>query len=155
MLYKSHKIKTMVKVKMRKMEAIFLLVMISIAMSKSSVIACGSPYCRPPVYKPPTVPSPNVPYNPPGGGKCPIDALKLGACVDLLNHLVHIGIGDPVINKCCPLIQGVAELEAALCLCTIIRAKLLNLNILLPLALQLFVQCGLTPPPGFTCPPLT
>ncbi|GLJ25678.1 hypothetical protein SUGI_0491980 [Cryptomeria japonica] len=80
----------MVKVKMRKMEAIFLLVMISIAMSKSSVIACGSPYCRPPVYKPPTVPSPNVPYNPPGGGKCPIDALKLGACVDLLNHLVHI-----------------------------------------------------------------
>eukprot|EP01018_Ginkgo_biloba_P036803 Gb_33165 [translate_table: standard] len=95
----------------------------------------------------------------PGGGtpgtSCPINALKLGACVDVLGGLIHIGLGDPVVNQCCPLLQGVLALEAALCLCTTIRLKLLNLNIILPLALELFVQCGVIPPPGFTCPPLS
>ncbi|GLJ24721.1 hypothetical protein SUGI_0472700 [Cryptomeria japonica] len=88
----------------------------------------------------------------PTTGKCPLDALKLGACVDVLSGLVHIGIGDPIVNQCCPVIEGVLALEAALCLCTTIRAKLLNLNILVPLALQLIAACGMTPPPGFKCP---
>ncbi|GLJ25677.1 hypothetical protein SUGI_0491970 [Cryptomeria japonica] len=104
----------------------------------------------------PKVPGHGMPGKPgsstPGSGSCPIDALKLGACVDLLGGLVHVGAGDPVVNKCCPLLKGIAELEAALCLCTTIRAKLLNLNIILPLALELFVQCEMTPPAGFTCP---
>lgn len=88
--------------------------------------------------------------SPPGGGSgggsssCPLDALKLGACVDLLGGLVHLGIGDPVVNQCCPLIQGVAELEAALCLCTTIRLKLLNVNVILQVALDLFVHVGTT-----------
>ncbi|GLJ25604.1 hypothetical protein SUGI_0490480 [Cryptomeria japonica] len=85
-------------------------------------------------------------------GKCPLDALKLGACVDVLSGLVHVGIGDPVVNQCCPVIQGVLGLEAALCLCTTIRAKLLNLNILLPVALELIIGCGKTVPKGFKCP---
>jgi len=89
-----------------------------------------------------------------GGSSCPLDALKLGACVDLLEGLVHAVIRDPVVNQCCPLIEGVAALEAALCLCTTICLKLLDVNVILPLALEIFVQCGLTPPPGFTCPPL-
>ncbi|XP_057833252.1 36.4 kDa proline-rich protein-like [Cryptomeria japonica] len=85
---------------------------------------------------------------------CPLNALKLGACVDVLGGLVNATIGDPAVNKCCPVLQGVLEIEVALCLCTTIRAKVLNLNIILPIALELFVQCGLTPPPGFKCPPL-
>ncbi|PIM99373.1 hypothetical protein CDL12_28132 [Handroanthus impetiginosus] len=109
----------------------------------------------PPVTVPPVL-------NPPKGGKapctppaapatCPIDTLKLGACVDLLGGLVHIGLGDPAANECCPIISGLVELEAAVCLCTTLKIKALNLNIYVPLALQLLVTCGKTPPPGYTC----
>ncbi|OVA11033.1 Bifunctional inhibitor/plant lipid transfer protein/seed storage helical domain [Macleaya cordata] len=85
---------------------------------------------------------------------CPIDALKLGLCVDVLGGLVHIGLGDPIENQCCPVLQGLLELEAAICLCTTLRLKLLNLNIFIPLALQVLITCGKSPPPGFVCPPL-
>ncbi|XP_057833244.2 36.4 kDa proline-rich protein [Cryptomeria japonica] len=99
--------------------------------------------------------SPPPPASSPSSGNCPLNALKLGACVDVLGGLVNATIGDPAVNKCCPFLQGVLEIEAALCLCTTIRLKLLNLNIILPIALELFVQCGLTPPAGFRCPPLS
>ncbi|XP_016199396.2 LOW QUALITY PROTEIN: 36.4 kDa proline-rich protein [Arachis ipaensis] len=130
------------------------------------------PVIVPPVTVPPvTVPPVTVPgvTNPPstgGGGKkqpcpspktpaqatCPIDTLKLGACVDLLGGLVHVGVGDPAVNQCCPVLQGLVELEAAACLCTTLKVKLLNLNIYVPLALQLLVACGKTPPPGTPAP---
>ncbi|XP_054808311.1 36.4 kDa proline-rich protein [Prosopis cineraria] len=106
------------------------------------------------VYPPPTAPSPPYWGVPPPQVRCPIDALKLGLCLDVLQGLVHVGIGNPIENICCPVIQGLLELEAAICLCTVIRLKLLNLNIYLPLALQVLATCGLTPPPGFVCPPL-
>ncbi|KAH7863896.1 hypothetical protein Vadar_023157 [Vaccinium darrowii] len=130
------------------------------------------PIINPPGGSPPYPPYRGPPGGPPGGGggggggpgisppppptqpKCPINALKLGLCVDVLGGLVHIGIGDPIENVCCPVLKGLLELEAAICLCTILRIKLLNLNIFLPLALQLLATCGLTPPPGFVCPPL-
>ncbi|KAM7259113.1 hypothetical protein ACFE04_014854 [Oxalis oulophora] len=134
----------------------------------------GSGSYTPPVIIPPVIPPPVVlpppttypPYtpSPPSGGgvpfppitqpTCPIDALKLGLCVDVLGGLVHIGLGDPVQNVCCPVLGGLLELEAAVCLCTTIRIKLLNLNIFIPLALQALITCGKTPPPGFVCPPL-
>ncbi|KAK8501326.1 hypothetical protein V6N13_027025 [Hibiscus sabdariffa] len=115
----------------------------------------------PPIGKPP-IDLPPVTTKPPSGkGKpcpsppskdtCPIDTLKLGACVDLLGGLVHIGLGDPVVNQCCPVLAGLAELEAAVCLCTTLKLKVLNLKIYVPLALQLLVTCGKTPPPGYTC----
>merc|ERR1711915_144846 len=112
--------------KMEKAAAMLFIFMISAATTMPMlVLSCDSP----PAATPPTVPGSGS--SPPGGGSgggstsCPLDALKLGACVDLLGGLVHLGIGDPVVNQCCPLIQGVAELEAALCLCTTIRLKLL------------------------------
>ncbi|CAI0470037.1 unnamed protein product, partial [Linum tenue] len=82
---------------------------------------------------------------------CPIDVLKLGACVDLLGGIVHIGLGDPVVNKCCPVLAGLVEVEAAVCLCTTLKIKALNLNIYVPLALELLITCGKSPPPGYTC----
>ncbi|PIA25259.1 hypothetical protein AQUCO_12000006v1 [Aquilegia coerulea] len=124
------------------------------------------PVTLPPIVNPPVVTFPPVTGNPPGAGgipcpppppspsqekTCPIDSLKLGACVDLLGGLVHIGLGDPVVNECCPVLQGLVELEAAVCLCTTLRLKLLNLNIFVPIALQLLLTCGKTPPPGYTC----
>ncbi|CAI0490005.1 unnamed protein product [Linum tenue] len=121
------------------------------------------PITNPPVVLPPPSVTPSPPCSScyPGGAsppatqpRCPIDALKLGACVDVLGGLVHIGLGDPVVNTCCPILKGLLELEAAVCLCTTIRLKLLNLNIFIPLALQVLATCGMTPPPGFVCPPL-
>nr|KYP44982.1 36.4 kDa proline-rich protein [Cajanus cajan] len=118
------------------------------------------PGILPPVLNPPYTPSPSPgnnkgtpcpPPKSPAQATCPIDTLKLGACVDLLGGLVHIGLGDPVANQCCPVLQGLVELEAAVCLCTTLKLKLLNLNIYVPLALQLLVACGKSPPPGYTC----
>ncbi|OAY31490.1 36.4 kDa proline-rich protein [Manihot esculenta] len=115
------------------------------------------PITIPPIVNPPVITNPpkggSTPCPPPPGAKatCPIDTLKLGACVDLLGGLVHIGLGDPVVNECCPVLQGLVELEAAVCLCTTLKLKLLNLNIYVPIALQLLVTCGKTPPPGYTC----
>ncbi|GLJ25603.1 hypothetical protein SUGI_0490470 [Cryptomeria japonica] len=119
---------------MKKTGALLLIVLIQVATTMSLIMAWTPP-------PPPT-----------SAAKCPLDALKLGACVDVLSGLVHVGIGDPVVNQCCPVIEGVLGLEAALCLCTTIRAKLLNLNILLPVALELIIACGETVPAGFKCP---
>ncbi|GLJ25605.1 hypothetical protein SUGI_0490490 [Cryptomeria japonica] len=119
---------------MKKARARLFIVMIQVATTMPLIMAWTPP-------PPPT-----------SVAKCPLDALKLGACVDVLSGLVHVGVGDPVLNQCCPVIEGVLALEAALCLCTTIRAKLLNLNILLPVALELIVACGKTVPPGFKCP---
>ncbi|KAK9927528.1 hypothetical protein M0R45_024709 [Rubus argutus] len=148
---------------------------------KNPPVVVSPPIITPPITNPPvTIPPPSSSYppypgNPPsgrcggcggGGGSgkhpppppppatCPIDALKLGLCVDVLGGLVHIGLGNPVENACCPVLGGLLELEAAICLCTTIRLKLLNLNIFIPLALQALITCGITPPPGFVCPPL-
>ncbi|XP_006655834.1 36.4 kDa proline-rich protein-like [Oryza brachyantha] len=120
------------------------------------------PYIPPP-YVPPYIPPPSPPpyvppYIPPPSPApartCPIDALKLNACVDVLGGLIHLVIGQKAKAKCCPLVQGVADLDAALCLCTTIRARLLNINIYLPVALELLITCGKHPPEGFKCPPL-
>ncbi|XP_044476831.1 36.4 kDa proline-rich protein-like [Mangifera indica] len=77
---------------------------------------------------------------------CPVNALKLGLCVDVLAVLVHVGLGNSVENLRCPVLKGLLEVEAASCLCTTIRLKLL--------ALQVMITCGITPPSGFVCPPL-
>lgn len=95
----------------------------------------------------------NAPPSTPSDQKCSIDLLKIGLCIDVLG-LVHIGLGNPVENVCCPVLQGLLELEAAACLCTAIRLKVLNLNIYIPLALQVLITCGKDPPAGYLCPTL-
>lgn len=120
-------------------------------------IIINPPVLPPPVIYPPLTSPPylsphrSVPLPQP---TCPIDALKLGLFLDVLGGLVHVGIGNPIENVCCPVIQRLLDLEAAICLCTIIRLRLLNLNTFLPLTLQVLITCGKTPPPGFVCPPL-
>ncbi|KAI3887211.1 hypothetical protein MKX03_026010 [Papaver bracteatum] len=84
---------------------------------------------------------------------CPVDAIKLSGCIDVLGRVPGIVIGSSAKEKCCPLLEGIADLDAALCLCTTIKAKLLNLNTVLPVALQVLIQdCEKHPPPEFTCP---
>ncbi|XP_071736085.1 putative lipid-binding protein At4g00165 [Rutidosis leptorrhynchoides] len=66
--------------------------------------------------------TPSVPKKP---AKCPKDTLKFGICGDWLG-LVHEAIGAQPDSKCCTLVKGLADLEAALCLCTAIKANVLG-----------------------------
>ncbi|KAJ0975925.1 hypothetical protein J5N97_017890 [Dioscorea zingiberensis] len=115
---------------------------------KPKPVPCPPP--PPPPSTPKPVPCPPPPKTP--AGTCPIDALKLDACVDLLGGLINIGIGGDTEETCCPVLSGLVDLDAALCLCTTIKAKLLDINIILPIALQLLVDCGKHAPKDFQCP---
>ncbi|XP_016507022.1 14 kDa proline-rich protein DC2.15-like [Nicotiana tabacum] len=87
-----------------------------------------------------------------GQGRCPRDALKLGVCANLLGGLVGVIVGSPPTLPCCSLIAGLADLEAAVCLCTAVRANVLGINLNVPLSLSLVLNnCGRNPPTGFTC----
>ncbi|KAM4081624.1 hypothetical protein ACJW30_11G106200 [Castanea mollissima] len=93
---------------------------------------------------------PNLPTNKPA--TCPKDTLKLGVCANLLNDLVHIVVGTPPKTPCCSLIQGLVDLEAAVCLCTAIKANVLGINLNVPVSLSLLLNyCGKNVPKGFQC----
>ncbi|CAL5014929.1 unnamed protein product [Urochloa decumbens] len=120
--------------------------------------AAACPTCPTPTPPPPPPPK-SVPCPPPPStpssptGKCPLNTLKLLACVDALNGLVHAVIGAKPSEKCCPLLSGVADLDAALCLCTAIKAKALGIDIVLPIAIEVLVnECHKNVPASFQCP---
>ncbi|CAI9771543.1 unnamed protein product [Fraxinus pennsylvanica] len=78
--------------------------------------------------------------HPPSKEKCPEDTLKLGVCANLLNGLVNVIVGTPPKTPCCSLIQGLADVEAAVCLCTVIKAKVLGINLNVPVFLSLLLN---------------
>ncbi|KAK2400070.1 hypothetical protein P8452_07091 [Trifolium repens] len=83
--------------------------------------------------------------------KCPRDTLKLGVCADVLG-LVNIVVGSPASSKCCALIQGLADLDAAVCLCTAIKANVLGINLNIPVSLSILLSaCQKSVPSGFQC----
>ncbi|KAJ8499547.1 hypothetical protein OPV22_010099 [Ensete ventricosum] len=91
----------------------------------------------------------------PSHGKCPIDTLKLAACANVLNGLITVGIGkfpkQPC--ECCTLIDGILDLEAAVCLCTALKANILGINLNVPIDLSLLLNyCGKNVPKEFQCP---
>ncbi|CAN1174584.1 14 kDa proline-rich protein DC2.15 [Linum perenne] len=84
---------------------------------------------------------------------CPYDITRLSVCTDLLGYLLRIRIGTaPPSGPCCSLITGVADLDAAVCVCAALKANVLgavlNLNVAVTLLLN---QCGRPVPSGFTC----
>ncbi|KAH6804744.1 Bifunctional inhibitor/lipid-transfer protein/seed storage 2S albumin superfamily protein [Perilla frutescens var. frutescens] len=117
-----------------------VVLVLSFLLSATVTSACGT--CRP--HLPPKTP----PVNP----FCPRDTLKLGVCADVLG-LVNVVIGDPPSGeKCCALLEGLADLEVAACLCTAIKANVLGINLNVPVALSVLVSaCQKTIPPGFKC----
>ncbi|KAJ6792873.1 36.4 kDa proline-rich protein-like precursor [Iris pallida] len=142
---------------------ILLIIVITLSSLLPSYLACPtcptpkSPPPPPPKAKPcpPPPPSPKPKTPPPPKAPtphCPINTLKLDLCVDVLSGLVHGVVGGEATRACCPVISGLADLDAALCLCTAIRAKLLDISILLPVALELLVDCGKHAPFGYQCP---
>uniref|UniRef100_A0A0E0R7R1 Bifunctional inhibitor/plant lipid transfer protein/seed storage helical domain-containing protein n=1 Tax=Oryza rufipogon TaxID=4529 RepID=A0A0E0R7R1_ORYRU len=82
-------------------------------------------------------------------GRCPIDALKLRVCANLLNGLIGVKIGRGP-DDCCPLLAGIADLDAAVCLCTALKANVLGLiNLNLPVDLSIILnKCGKNYPSG-------
>ncbi|KAK1424950.1 hypothetical protein QVD17_20291 [Tagetes erecta] len=84
--------------------------------------------------------------------KCPKDTLKFGVCGDWLG-LVHEVVGAQPDSECCSLVKGLADLEAAVCLCTAIKANVLGvIKVKVPVALSLLVNsCGKKVPEGFKC----
>ena len=90
-------------------------------------------------------------YGPPsGGGSCPINALKLQVCANVLN-LLKLNIPGLGNDQCCPLLQGLVDLDAAVCLCTAIKANVLGIQLNLPINLSLILNCGKNVPSGFQC----
>ncbi|KAL6651176.1 hypothetical protein ACP70R_010101 [Stipagrostis hirtigluma subsp. patula] len=69
-------------------------------------------------------------------GKCPRDALKLGVCANMLN-LIKAKVGVPPTEPCCPLLEGLVDFEAAVCLCTAIKGEVLGIKLDLPVDLSI------------------
>ncbi|KAF5185394.1 pEARLI1-like lipid transfer protein [Thalictrum thalictroides] len=106
-----------------------------------------------PINKPTYPTQPRSVPTPAAYGKCPKNALKLGVCANLLGGLVSVQVGTPLDHPCCSLIKGLVDLEAAVCLCTAIKAKVLNVvNLDIPLSVSLLLnKCGKKTPSRFQC----
>ncbi|CAI8609620.1 unnamed protein product [Vicia faba] len=82
---------------------------------------------------------------------CSRDTIKLGVCADILG-LINVELGKPPKTPCCSLIGGLANLEAAVCLCTALKANILGINLNLPINLSLILgYCGKGVPKEFVC----
>ncbi|EOY19649.1 QLTG3-1 protein [Theobroma cacao] len=87
-------------------------------------------------------------------GKSPCNPLNLGVCANLLNGLVKVELGDVPTKPCCTLIQGLADLEAAVCLCTAIKANVLGIELNLPISLSVLLNnCGRQVSSDYQCTP--
>ncbi|KAL2321592.1 hypothetical protein Fmac_025971 [Flemingia macrophylla] len=117
----------------------------------SLVSACGSYSCPSPNPNPRPRPNPN-PNPSPSTGSCPRDALKLGVCANVLNGLLNVTLGQPPVTPCCSLLNGLVDLEAAVCLCTALKANILGINLNLPISLSLLLNvCSRKVPRDFQC----
>ena len=131
--------------------------------------ACGgySPCPKPPPAPAPCPPTPRAPTpsGGAGGSRCPVNALKLGACASVLGGLLSLELGQQqqgssspsgstsTTQPCCHLLGGLADLDAAVCLCTALRANVLGVvQLNLPVELSVLVNsCGKKLPQGFQC----
>ncbi|ERN08953.1 14 kDa proline-rich protein DC2.15 [Amborella trichopoda] len=94
-------------------------------------------------------PSPSAPSVYP---YCPKDTLKLAVCADVLDGVAHLVIGGPSWKKCCSLLDGLVDLDSAVCLCTALKANILGIKHAIDVALSLLVNtCGKKLPKGFKC----
>ncbi|CAK8568603.1 unnamed protein product [Lathyrus sativus] len=96
-------------------------------------------------------PTPSANTTPPSPqGQCPIDSLKLRDCVGLLG-LINYG-NPPFGGKCCALINGLVDLEAATCLCIALKANVLGINLSIPISLSAIISaCHKTVPSEYKC----
>lgn len=104
--------------------------------------ACGS--CN---HSPPKPPAPTPA---PATESCPVNTLKLGACAGVIG--ANVVVGSPPYSQCCAILGGLGELEAALCLCTAIKANVLGIELNWPTDIELILSlCKRPIPSGFKC----
>ncbi|KAI4311656.1 hypothetical protein MLD38_036535 [Melastoma candidum] len=140
-------------------KALAILLCVNVLFYFTLVAACNtcppSPKPKPkprPRPTPTPTPTPTPPTPTPSTGSCPRDALKLGICADLLGSLLNVTIGTPPKTPCCSLLSGLLDLEAAVCLCTAIKADILGIHLDIPLSLSLLLNvCDKKVPSGFQC----
>ncbi|OEL12789.1 hypothetical protein BAE44_0026192, partial [Dichanthelium oligosanthes] len=112
-----------------------LVVLLLLSLGVAPAAACGGHPCPNPA------------------GKCPLNAVKLGVCVDMLDGLVHVVVGGPPKERCCSLISGLANLEAAVCVYLAINANVLGVNLNIAVDLTLLVNyCAAACPPASLAP---
>uniref|UniRef100_A0A0E0M602 Bifunctional inhibitor/plant lipid transfer protein/seed storage helical domain-containing protein n=1 Tax=Oryza punctata TaxID=4537 RepID=A0A0E0M602_ORYPU len=124
-----------------KFAALLTIVITMSLLSVEVANGCGDTSCSNPTPPPP----PAVPT--PTGGTCPINVLDLAMCANVLSLNVPS-------SQCCTLLQGLTDVDAALCLCAALKANILgviNVDVLVDVTLILS-SCNRTCPPGFTCP---
>ena len=115
-------------------------------------VASACTYCPEPPTPKPKPPAPRPPTPGGGAGSCPRDALKLHVCANVLG-LVKAKIGAVApYEPCCSLLDGLVDLDAAVCLCTAIKANVLGLNLNIPIDLSLILNnCGKICPSDYQC----
>ncbi|GFZ15200.1 hypothetical protein Acr_24g0013900 [Actinidia rufa] len=86
-------------------------------------------------------------------GHMPKGHSKVGSvCVVVLEGLLGLVVGTPPKDPCCSLLEGLTDVEAAVCVCTTIEASELGASLDLPLSLSLLLgYCGKSVPSGFLC----
>ncbi|EOA23111.1 hypothetical protein CARUB_v10003904mg [Capsella rubella] len=81
---------------------------------------------------------------------CPRDSLQLGVCAKVLLQ-VELKFNTS-LKPCCSLIQGLADLDAAVCLCDVLKTKVLGTPLNLPLNPSVLLSvCGREAPNNFQC----
>lgn len=95
-------------------------------------------------------PSPTMTNN---FGTCPRDPLQLGVCANVLG-LANVTAGDTRAQPCCTVINGLADVQVADCLCFIFRPLPLVFGIDKAVR-EIFFACNRVFPIGFQCPPPT
>ncbi len=95
---------------------------------------------------------PPAPRPRPSTGSCPRDALKLRVCANVLG-LVKAKVGAVApYEPCCSLLDGLVDLDAAVCLCTAVKANVLGIKLDLPVDLSLILNnCGKICPSDYQC----
>ena len=82
----------------------------------------------------------------------PPNCPNLTACLALADDLVTVVVG-PTSPPCCPLIDGLADLDVVLCLCTTIKAGILNVDIDINIIVKVILNsCGRNIPVDRVCP---
>lgn len=96
--------------------------------------------------------SPPEPKNKKHPKHCPRNTLKLGACATVLGGLGQVVVGGPPKTPCCTILDGLLDLEAAVCLCSAIKANILGFNLNFPISFSFVLDyCGKKAPSGFDC----
>ncbi|KAJ3689845.1 hypothetical protein LUZ61_019009 [Rhynchospora tenuis] len=131
--------------------ALFLIANIVLFVIANGACPSPPPPRTPPPPPPPKSSCPTTPPPPPAS-KCPKDALKFGVCADVLGLIKGVKVGSPPTSSCCSLLGGLVDLEAAVCLCTALKANILGISLNIPVDLSLVLNyCGKGTPPGYTC----